>query len=218
MTMLRPNAALQARGGVKVLLPAFGSPVAQQSMPFAGSPLGLSLGAVTTSSEPLRTAAAAPPASTAVAAPQKLVMQPLQHLDAVEANPVPQSSISCAVNEPVQHASTTTRRRTVMCGGNREWGRADSASTFRGHAMVGLCKAGEQRQDTGRDGDSGAAARLRGQAGSASDLISVPGAILQACGCVWAQCRASCPDTAGFKGTKAVGRQQRIGSSGKAGT
>ncbi len=92
---------------------------------------------------------------------------------------------SGTIDEPAQHAITPARRRIVLCGGDREWGRADSASTFRGHAMVALRKAGKQRQETGWDGGSGAAARLGGQAGSAADLTSLPGAVLQAI--VWGE-------------------------------
>ena len=75
--------------------------------------------------------------------------------------------------EPAQHG-VAARRQTVLCAGGRHWGRADSASTYHGHAAAARLKAGDRQDATA---GSGMTSRLDGHAGSAADLASLPGEI-----------------------------------------
>ena len=143
---------------------SIGACLSNMLLPFAGMPLGPEIVAAGPSGEPQHTAAAADPASHA-AAPQESAEQLPQHLAAAEADGFPQSDISCSeavsdVSQP-KMAIVTAQRRIAQCSGDREWGRADSASTFGGHATVGLRKAREQCRN-------------------ATDLMRLPGAHLRA--------------------------------------
>jgi hypothetical protein len=72
------------------------------------------------------------------------------------------------------------RRRAILAAAGRDWGRADSAFTFRGHAGSAVPKAGEKRIDVGNEGPASAALHICGHAGSAADLTSLSGMTLNA--------------------------------------
>ena len=71
------------------------------------------------------------------------------------------------------------RRRAISFAAGRDWGRADSAFTFRGHASSAVAEAVQKGDGMGNGVVSWPAKQsVNGHAGSAADLTSLSGAVL----------------------------------------
>ena len=83
----------------------------------------------------------------------------------------------------------TDRRKAITCAAGRDWGRADSAFTFRGHASGAAPKAEKKRDGGGNGGVLGPAAPVAahsdGRAGSAGDLMNLSGSYIDGLQLTW---------------------------------
>ena len=107
--------------------------------------------------------------SAAPASPLAAPLAPCKSL--TDRPPATDGGVAIATND-----DEVDRRKALSAAAGRDWGRADSAFTFRGHAGSAVSKAGEKRPGTGNEGAAWPAPRVSGHAGSAADLTVLSGA------------------------------------------